>query len=252
MASSFPGAIDSFTTKVDGVDDVLAAHVNDLQDSVVATQNFLSRASGWTPINPPPKYVSGTSVQFTGIDLSQLFPVGTKIKLKQTTDKYFYVLSTSYSGGNTTINLIGGSSYSVANAKISEFYFAHGLAFGFPERFNYVPVLTNITLGNGNIFGRFSINQKMINLHIDLIIGSTTSISSYQIYGLPISSSDYVFNSVCFALQDGIGWSQGMVTNHSSTQIRIETVGGGWWSGVHPFTFSENDRVVINYVYEML
>lgn len=41
MASSFPGAIDSFTTKVDGVDDVLAAHVNDLQDAVVAIQDFL-------------------------------------------------------------------------------------------------------------------------------------------------------------------------------------------------------------------
>ena len=41
MASSYPGALDSFTTKQDEVDDVEAAHVNALQDSVVAIQTEL-------------------------------------------------------------------------------------------------------------------------------------------------------------------------------------------------------------------
>lgn len=52
MASSFPGAIDSFTTKVDGVDDVMAAHVNDLQDSVVAIETMLDKTKwqDWTPV----------------------------------------------------------------------------------------------------------------------------------------------------------------------------------------------------------
>lgn len=38
MTTLFPGAIDSFSVKVDNVTDVLAAHVNDLQDSVVAIE----------------------------------------------------------------------------------------------------------------------------------------------------------------------------------------------------------------------
>lgn len=42
MASSFPGAVDSFTTKVDGVDDVMAAHVNDLQNSIIAIESVAS------------------------------------------------------------------------------------------------------------------------------------------------------------------------------------------------------------------
>ena len=41
MASSYPGALDSFTAKVDNVDDVLAAHVNDLQNAVVAVETEL-------------------------------------------------------------------------------------------------------------------------------------------------------------------------------------------------------------------
>ena len=38
MAASYPTSIKSFTTKVDNVDDVVAAHVNDLQLEVVALE----------------------------------------------------------------------------------------------------------------------------------------------------------------------------------------------------------------------
>ena len=41
MASLYPGALDSFTGKTDNVDTILASHVNDLQNSVVAVQTEL-------------------------------------------------------------------------------------------------------------------------------------------------------------------------------------------------------------------
>lgn len=41
MTTVFPGAIDSYTTKVDGVTNVLAAHVNDLQDAIVAIETVV-------------------------------------------------------------------------------------------------------------------------------------------------------------------------------------------------------------------
>lgn len=41
MTTSWPGAVDSFSVKVDNVDDVLAAHVNNLQDPVVALETAL-------------------------------------------------------------------------------------------------------------------------------------------------------------------------------------------------------------------
>lgn len=46
MASNFPNSIDSFTVKVDYVDDVLAEHINAVQDAIVATQTNI--ASGIT------------------------------------------------------------------------------------------------------------------------------------------------------------------------------------------------------------
>jgi hypothetical protein len=41
MTTTFPGAIDSYSTKVDNVDDVEAAHINDLQDAVVAIETVV-------------------------------------------------------------------------------------------------------------------------------------------------------------------------------------------------------------------
>jgi hypothetical protein len=43
MTTTFPGATDSYTTKVDGVDDVLAADVNNPQDAIVAIQTSIFR-----------------------------------------------------------------------------------------------------------------------------------------------------------------------------------------------------------------
>ena len=41
MPASYPGSVKNFTTKVDGVDDVQAAHVNDLQLEVAAVETDL-------------------------------------------------------------------------------------------------------------------------------------------------------------------------------------------------------------------
>ena len=51
MSTDYPGAIDSFDTHVDNVDDVMAADVNDLNDAVVATQTALA-VSGWSTWTP--------------------------------------------------------------------------------------------------------------------------------------------------------------------------------------------------------
>jgi hypothetical protein len=38
MSTNYPTSLDSYTAKTDGVDDVLAAHVNNLQDAIVAIE----------------------------------------------------------------------------------------------------------------------------------------------------------------------------------------------------------------------
>ena len=54
MTASYPTTVKSFTTKVDFTDTVLAAHVNNLQEEVVAVQTELGTdvavGSGWTGV----------------------------------------------------------------------------------------------------------------------------------------------------------------------------------------------------------
>ena len=38
MSTDYPGALDSYSTKIDGVDDVLAEHINDPQDAIEAIE----------------------------------------------------------------------------------------------------------------------------------------------------------------------------------------------------------------------
>jgi hypothetical protein len=41
MSTSYPGGLDSYATKVDGVDDVMASHINNPQDAIVAIETEL-------------------------------------------------------------------------------------------------------------------------------------------------------------------------------------------------------------------
>jgi hypothetical protein len=41
MSTSYPSGLDSYTTKVDGVDDVMASHINNPQDAIVAIETEL-------------------------------------------------------------------------------------------------------------------------------------------------------------------------------------------------------------------
>jgi len=119
MTTTFPTNPDSYTTKVDGVDTVMAAHINNLQDAMMAVEDFaLDLRDGWCYDTDTWVYVSATSFKVTGKDVRYKFPKGTKIKLVQTTTKYFYVVATAYST-DTTITVTGGSDYTLANAAIS-------------------------------------------------------------------------------------------------------------------------------------
>jgi hypothetical protein len=136
-------------------------------------------------------YLSPTSIIAYSYEIAHLFPVGTKIKFQQSGQKYFYVLSAVESGGNTTLTVTGGSDYTVANAEITEFYYSHGLAYGFPEWFNYsatwTAATTNPAFGNATRASRFSLNGRMCITEIMFTFGSTTTYGSgnWRI-GLPI------------------------------------------------------------------
>lgn len=87
---------------------------------------------GWSPANATLTYASADSPTFvanTSVDLTSVISVGMKIKLTQTTVKYFIVTAIT----STTITLYGGTDYTLANTTITLPYFSSMKApFGFP------------------------------------------------------------------------------------------------------------------------
>jgi hypothetical protein len=208
MASSFPGAIDSFTTKVDGVDDVMAAHVNDLQDAVVAIQTELGvdpagsdpdvvtrftnlddlinlLFTGWVLDSDTWVYVSATSFKIVGKDVRSKFPVGVKLKCTDGgSTKYFYGVKAELSGSDTLITITGGTDYSLSGGAITDPHYSNAnVAQGFPDWFNWkfssVSASGSMTVSNVTyvVNTKFCIRGRWLTLkfRVDMTLGGSAS-----------------------------------------------------------------------------
>lgn len=97
----------------------------------------------WTPIAGTLTYLSTADPVFvatTSVDLTGTISLGMRIRLVQTTTKYFIVVAISA----TTITLYGGTDYDLASAAISGVYYASDKApYGFPLNPDKWTVQTN-------------------------------------------------------------------------------------------------------------
>ena len=100
-----------------------ALQYNDLREDVL---------TGWISLAVTLTYSSADSPVFvanTSIDLTSYVSVGDRVRLTQTTTKYFIVVAIS----STTITLYGGTDYSLVNAAISSVAFSgQSRPIGFP------------------------------------------------------------------------------------------------------------------------
>ena len=138
-------------------------------------------AYGWIPAGETWTYAYSTTVTISG-DKPAKYSKGMKVKLTQTTVKYFYITAVSYSAPNTTLTLTAGSDYTVANAAItSPYYSVVANPVGFPQTFNFTPVGSSyggmtFTVDNIDI-AKFNINEGIATFWIS-INGTATGTES--------------------------------------------------------------------------
>jgi len=189
MTTNFPLSLDSFTTKIDNLTDVMAADVNNLQDSVLAIENLLGAPPlGYFRVAPAGTYVSATSLTIPG-DVTALFKLGTKVRLINSTTKYGYVLSSSYSSPNTTIYLVPNTSSSLANAAITNIDVSYGNPPDFPAAFTYAPTVYPTTGAFTTISasGEFSLTDRLCYLKVTITI-TTNGTASGLFCTVPINN----------------------------------------------------------------
>jgi hypothetical protein len=112
--------------------------VRQASDEVVLKKvdGIVSNLGGWIPCESLWEYASADAPTFTftvyGDWTDTIYP-GTKLKLTQTTTKYFIVTASSYSSPNTTITVYGGTDYTLTSDPITAEYFSYEKApVGFP------------------------------------------------------------------------------------------------------------------------
>ena len=116
------GSGSSNMVKIDEILGDLSGSIITLQTSGSILNNEVE--TGWIFDSDIWVYVSATQFKITGKDVTARFPVGTKIKLTQTTVKYFYVTAAAFST-DTTVTVTGGSLYSLVNATIANPYYSY-------------------------------------------------------------------------------------------------------------------------------
>ena len=99
--------------------------------------SYLGIGNGWMPNTATWTYSSADAPSFVisiNADVTSILQAGCKIKLTQTTTKYFIVTAVgAFSGGVTLVTVYGGTDYTLANAAISNPFFSCQRApFGFP------------------------------------------------------------------------------------------------------------------------
>ena len=135
---------------------------------------------GWLRDSDTWVYVSATQFKITGKDVTARFPVGTKIKLTQTTTKYFYVVATAFST-DTTVTITGGSDYNLANAAITDPCYSYvETPQGFPGYFNWVPTLTGFSVNPSGVY-RFSMSGKKVNGYVTQNADGTSNAITFSI-----------------------------------------------------------------------
>ena len=131
---------------------------------------------------------------------------------------------------------------------------------GIGESTAYTPTFTNITVGNGTLDFKYVQIQKLVFVKGTLTFGSTTSISGNPNMTLPVTSATYpgltplgmtrIFDS-------GAAAYYGLMQYVSTTDVGIRLFGtsgtliaGTAMNATTPFTWTTNDEINLQFVYE--
>lgn len=145
-------------------------------------------ADGWVHVTDAWVYASATTITVP-TDATTEYSVGDKIRLTQTTVKYFYVTAVT----STTLTVNGGTDYTVANAAITDISYSKAVTpLGFPQYFTFAPAFNNWTIGTGGSAGtvaKYTLTGKTILFRITTTLGSSgQSVGGNVTFSAPLAA----------------------------------------------------------------
>lgn len=211
---------------------------------------------GWIPVSDTWAYASATTITVPAGALLK-YTVGDKIKLTQTTAKYFYIVAVT----DTLLTITAGTSYTLTNATIETPYFSHSMTpMGFPGYFTYTP--TGVSAANATLTGRFTLKGN--TCIVDLLAEFAGAITFTTMPTIPITASAN-FKTGLVATYAVCGWG-GYIDNGtnnfpngiypsvlaSGTIVTLSSGANGTaMSATSPITWANLDKAQVHFQYEI-
>lgn len=218
----------------------------------IITNPTIQTYDGWQLVSDSWSYASVTTITVpTGA--ASLYQIGDKIKLTQTTAKYFIVTAVA----DTLLTVTGGSDYSVANAAITSPYYSHSdYPLGWPSYFNYA--CTGPT--GATITARFTTYGRTVDV---VIRGAVTGAMNWtNMPTLPIACSASAASLDSDAAAHGVGGYLDSGTLNkmdglspsvgpSDTTVRVvSNANSSIVTATNPITWANTDTWYLHFCYE--
>lgn len=233
--------------------------LGNLSASSVASGNLnfdpSTPADGWLAATGTWTYASATTITVPS-GAASLYRVGDKVKLTQTTAKYFYIVAVA----DTLLTVTGGSDYTVANAAITSPFYSHQeTPLSFPDWFAYTPTgPTNTTLT-----GRFAVNGRTVICKIKGAVTGTPDFTNMPTLPITASSNMETADNIPHGVGGFLdsGTANGVLfpsVGSSATRCLLKAFpstgaggGGGAVTASNPITWANNDNWNVWFTYEI-
>jgi len=223
-----------------------ADNMNNIETGILELQQ------GWSYANETWTYASATTITVPAGAVSK-YKKGDKIKLTQTTVKYFYIIGVA----DTLLTITGGSGYTLTNATISANYYSHNLnPIGFPAYFNYVPTPSGLTIGDGTMSAIFTVVDGIVNVAIQFNLGSTSAVTGNITLSPPITAIKDAFNLTYFIDSSSSTYVGLSAITSNTISLSENKVDGTYSQRVNtsatvPFTWTSTDlfKISMSYFY---
>ena len=197
----------------------------------VLASSLSANVGGWVAVTDTWTYASATTITVPS-GAASLYSKGTKIKLTQTTVKYFYVVGVA----DTVLTIAASDEYTLANAAISSISYSNQEnPVGFPSQFTF-----STTHGGYSSAPAGKLKYKIIGTRIIIDYADTTtgtSNATTTTFTVPVAPAASVSNACTIYYKDngsnssqsGHLWmASGNTTIHAAT-----TFYDGTWTNVN-------------------
>ena len=185
-------------------------------------------------------YASATTITVAS-GAAAKFAVGDKIKLTQTTAKYFYVVSIA----DTVLTVTGGSDYTVANAAITLPYYSHASSpIGFPSKFAYTATVTSGTgtITTASAVSNFKLIGRTVFLRSKITITTNGTGATDVRITYPITPA---------GAQNESGYGRSLSTGHSLNGVTTDTSRMGFATYANNYPGATGHVLLVSAYYEI-